>query len=61
MTSTDPDFLRRKFDESSAGRTSQNRTNDIWRLKKDGEMNYDRKGLSNARPDIVVNSYNRDF
>ena len=60
MKSTDPEFLKRRLEESTVGRSSQG-SREMWRLKKDGEMNYDRKGLQNSRPDIVVGAYNRDF
>ena len=33
----------------------------MWRLKKDGEMNYDKKGLRTSAPNIVIGAYNRDF
>lgn len=54
-------MLKKKLEEQSTGKLTQSGKDSLWRLKKDGEMNYDRKGLKESRPNIIVNSYNRDF
>lgn len=61
LNNTDPETLKQKYGALDKNSTNQSLASDMWRLKKDGEMNYDKKGLRTSAPNIVIGAYNRDF
>jgi hypothetical protein len=61
MTSTNPDYLKKQFDSQSQSSLKGSLNPELWRLKKDGEMNYDKKGIKRSSPNIIIGAYNRDF
>jgi hypothetical protein len=61
MQSTDPAYLKNQFDSQSMGSLHKSMKDPEWRLKNEGDMNYDMKGIKGSSPNIIIGAYNRDF